>query len=301
MTDDFKNPVIGGVFADPDLCFVDGTYYIYPTTDGCTDWSGHEFYVFSSKDGRHFQKENRILDVASDQVLWATGYAWAPCMAQKNGKFYFYFCAKDRTGTSCIGAAVADSPVGPFTAQPEPLLTMDMMAANGVSMGQVIDPSVYQEGEDVWLIFGNGGAAAVKLTEDMLHVQENTLKNITGMKDFCESAIVFLKDGKYHFSWSCGDTRSEDYRVNYGVADSLFGPVTFVRTILQKDVEKGILGTGHHSILRVPGEDRYLIAYHRFGTPLEKYPQKDKGWNREVCMAQLEFDDQGYVLPVSVK
>ena len=62
---------------------------------------------------------------------------------------------------------------------------------------------------------------------------------------------------------------------------------------------RGILGTGHHSILKIPGEDRYLIAYHRFGTPLEKYPE-GKGWNRELCLAPLMFDENGEIMPVVV-
>ena len=45
---------------------------------------------------------------ASEQVPWASGSAWAPCIARKNGKYYFYFCAKDKSGSSCIGVAVAE-------------------------------------------------------------------------------------------------------------------------------------------------------------------------------------------------
>lgn len=297
-----ENPVIDGLFADPDLCMAEGNYYIYPTTDGFTGWSGHEFYVFSSRDGKHFEKGNRILDVASEEVPWATGYAWAPCMASKNGKYYFYFCAKDASGVSCIGAAVADSPEGPFTAQPAPMVTMELMRERGIAMGQTIDPSVYSEGEENWLVFGNGHGAMAKLSEDMLHIEEDTLCNIEGMKDFCESLIVFKRNGRYHFSWSCNDTRSEDYHVNYGVSESLRGPVRFVRTILEKDKERDILGTGHHSILKIPGEDRYLMAYHRFARPLAEYPEGSaRGWNRETCMAELFFDSEGYVEPVEVR
>lgn len=297
-----ENPVIEGLFADPDLCMVNGTYYIYPTTDGYAGWSGHEFYVFTSRDGKHFQKGPGILDVASEQVPWATGCAWAPCMTEKNGKYYFYFCAKDAAGVSCIGAASADSPEGPFTAGAEPVITPDRMREYGIAMGQTIDPSVYREGEDAWLVFGNGAAAVVKLSEDMLHIETDTLKNIEGLKDFCESLIVFKRGDRYHFSWSCNDTRSEDYHVNYGVSDSLYGPVTFIRTILEKDREKEILGTGHHSILKVPGEDRYLTAYHRFARPLADYPEGSaRGWHRETCMAELAFDEEGYLLPVTMR
>ncbi len=87
--------------------------------------------------------------------------------------------------------------------------------------------------------------------------------------------------------------------MNYGVSETMGGPVEFRGTILAKDASKGILGTGHHSICKLPGEDRYLIAYHRFATPLEQYPE-GKGWHRELCLAPLMFDENGEMMPVVV-
>lgn len=293
------NPVAEGLYADPDLYYEDGTYYLYPTTDGFPHWSGSEFYVFTSQDGRHFERKEKNLDVASDQVPWAVGSAWAPCIAEKGGKYFYYFCAKQESGSSCIGVAVSESPTGPFHAMAEPMVTMDMMRQNGILMGQTIDPSVYEENGEYYLLFGNGHAAVAKLTEDMLHIQEDTLQNIEGLTDFRESVIVLKRGDLYHFTWSCDDTGSEDYHVNYGVSEKLGGPVAFRGTILQKDASRNILGTGHHSILKMPGEDKYLIAYHRFATPLEKYPE-GKGWHRELCLAPLLFGEDGYMLPVVV-
>ena len=294
-----KNPVAEGLYADPDLYYEDGIYYIYPTTDGFPHWSGNEFYVFTSRDGWHFERGNRILDVAT-QVPWAVGSAWAPCITKKGEDYFFYFCAKDKSGASCIGAASAKSPTGPFRAMEEPLLTMDMMHRRGISMGQTIDPSLYWEDGRCYLFFGNGHAAMVRLAQDMLHVEEDTLRNIDGLTDFRESVIVLKRGGLYHFTWSCDDTGSEDYHVNYGVSKTLEGPVEFKYPILQKEAEKGILGTGHHSILKLPERDAYLIAYHRFATPLENYPE-GKGWHRELCIGRIAFDEEGYMLPVEVR
>ncbi len=306
-----KNPVIEGLYADPDLYYEDGTYYIYPTTDGFRNWSGNEFYVFASRQGGNFfdssgngisfEKKARILDVASDDVPWATGSAWAPCITKRGDHYYFYFCAKDQSGKSCIGAAIASSPIGPFKAMEEPMVTMEMMEANGISMCQTIDPSVFVENGEWYLLFGNGNGAVARLTEDMCHIEESTLKNIEGLYDFRESVIVFQRNGRYHFTWSCDDTGSEDYHVNYGVAENPYGPVSYRGRILQKDGRRDILGTGHHSILKMPGEDRYLIAYHRFATPLSQYPEENgKGWYRETCLAPLCFDENGYLMPVMV-
>ena len=294
-----KNPVAEGLYADPDLYYEDDVYYLYPTTDGFPHWSGNEFYVFTSKDGKRFRRGERILDVAGG-VPWAVGSAWAPCITKKGEEYFFYFCAKDKSGTSCIGVASAKSPTGPFRAMEEPLLTMEMMSRRGIRMSQTIDPSLYWEEDRCFLLFGNGAAAMVRLAQDMLHVEEDALQNIEGLTDFREAVTVLKRGGLYHFTWSCDDTGSEDYHVNYGVSEKLEGPVEYKYPILQKDVSRGILGTGHHSILKLPGRDSYLIAYHRFGTPLEDYPE-GKGWHRELCIGRIRFDAQGYMLPVEVR
>lgn len=294
---DRKNPVIEGTYADPDLVYLNHKYYIYPTTDGFENWTSHYFEVFSSTDCKSFTKENQILDVSSKEVPWATGSAWAPCVAEKDGMYYFYFCAKDETGESCIGVAESKTPIGPFVANEKPLLTRNMVQEQNIKMSQTIDPSIYQEDNKYYLVFGNCAAAVVELTEDMKHIKENTMWEVKGLEDFRESLILFKRNGIYHFTWSCDDTRSENYHINYGIADTWKGPVQFKKTILQKDMRKNILGTGHHSIVKIPEQDKYMIAYHRFGTPLEKYPE-GKGWNREICIAPLEFDKNGLICKV---
>lgn len=65
------------------------------------------------------------------------------------------------------------------------------------------------------------------------------------------------------------DTRSENYRVRYGIADSPVGPIQIPESnlILAKDPEKGIYGTGHNSVIQIPGKDEWYIVYHRFKRP----------------------------------
>lgn len=293
------NPVLAGQYADPDLALFGDTYYLYATTDGFSGWSGTQFHVFSSKNLVDFTDGGIILDVAGDDVLWAVGSAWAPCIKERNGKYYFYFCAKDAAGDSNIGVAVAAHPAGPFTAEKEPLITRRMCAERGIAMGQTIDPSVFtDEDGTAYLLFGNGNAAVVRLGEDMVSLDWPTLANYEGAKDFREAITVTKRGGVYHFTWSCDDTGSPDYHVNYGTSDSIYGPITYCYTLLEKDEENGILGTGHHCILSVPGRDEYYIAYHRFYTPLGTFTE-GLGFHREVCIDALHFDPgTGRMLPV---
>lgn len=286
------NPIIKGLYADPDIACFQGRYYLYPTTDGFTHWSGTQFHVFSSENLTEWMDHGVILDLASEDVPWATGSAWAPCIAQKGGLYYFYFCGKRADGVSCIGVASAEHPAGPFRAQKEPLLWPELCREMGIKIGQTIDPSFYMEEDGTpYLLFGNGDGVVVELNDDMVSIKKETMKNYEGLKDFREAVTVLKRQGVYHFTWSCDDTGSDNYHVNYGISHSIYGPVEYKGTILQKVPEQNILGTGHHCIFKIPGKDEYYMGYHRFGTPLEHYDKDKKGFNRELCLEPVSFDE----------
>lgn len=305
-----NNPLLGGQFADPDIDCFNGKYYIYPTTDGFSGWSGYQFHVFSSDNLVDWQDEGVILDLKQDAdekavnekgveiaaVPWSDGSAWAPTIEEKNGKYYFYFCGNDtETNAKAIGVAYADSPTGPFTVADKPLISIKTCKDAGISMGQAIDPSVFTDKDGTsYLSFGNGNAAIVKLNDDMISIDSSTMANVSGLNGFRESLIITYRDGMYHYTWSCDDTGSENYSVAYGTSDKLGGKVNYRGMLLQKDVDKDILGTGHHSILNVPGTDDWYICYHRFMTPLGQV-SGGFGYHREVCLDKLTFDADGFM------
>ena len=292
------NPILKGLYADPDIIKWQDTYYIYPTSDGFDGWGGYEFYVFASKDLENWERKGKIIDFHRGDVNWAKECAWAPCILERKGKFYFYFCGKREDGVSCIGAAVSQSPEGPFKAADKPMITPEMVKERGINICQTIDPSVYAEGDRAYILFGNGTPVIAELSEDCMSLRVETMKEIKGVYDFREAVTVLKKDGIYHYTWSCDDTGSENYHVNYGTADSLEGPVTYRYAILEKCPEKNILGTGHHSILK--DNDTYYIAYHRFGTPLEKYPD-GKVFHMETRIDRLKFGQDGLMEKVKVR
>ena len=101
--------------------------------------------------------------------------------------------------------------------------------------GQTIDPSIYQEGEEFYLLFGNGHPAIGKLNEKMDGLVPGTIQNLEGLFDFREAVSVKKRGGLYHFTWSCDDTGSEDYHINYGTSRELYGPVEYQYAILTKE------------------------------------------------------------------
>lgn len=295
-----NNPVLEGYYADPDILYSEKTkrYYIYPTSDGFTGWSGYYFKTFSSDNLKDWKDEGVILDLKKD-VSWADRNAWAPCIIEKkvkgNYKYYYYFSAAQK-----IGVAVADNPTGPFVDSGKVLIDFK---SEGVKDGQEIDPEVFTDPKTgkSYLYWGNGYMAVAELNEDMVSIKKNTIKVMTPDKTFREAITVFYRNGIYYFLWSEDDTRSENYRVRYATSTSPTGVLTIPENnlILAKDPSKGIYGTGHNSVLQIPGKDEWLIVYHRFSRPNGIRMGDAAGYHREVCIDTMEFNSDGNIKPIT--
>ncbi|MFV8324435.1 family 43 glycosylhydrolase [Flavobacterium sp. ZS1P14] len=294
------NPVLEGYYADPDIIYAEktGKFYLYPTSDGFNNWSGTYFKTFSSTDLVSWKDEGVILDLPKD-VSWGKKNAWAPCITEKkigdHYKYFFYFCAAQK-----IGVAVSDHPTGPFVDSGKPLIDQ---YPSGISRGQQIDPDVFtdpQTGKN-YLYWGNSYMACAELNEDMVSIKQETIKVITPNNTFREGATVFFRNGKYYFLWSEDDTRSENYKVRYGTSDSPIGKINVPQNnlVIAKDAAAGIYGTGHNSVIQIPGKDEWYIVYHRFNYPKGITIGESAGYNREVCIDKLEFNDDGSIKQVT--
>ncbi|AWT42374.1 MULTISPECIES: family 43 glycosylhydrolase [Streptomyces] len=281
-----RSPILPGLNADPDVRYLNGEYWLYPTTDGHRGWSGTRFTAYSSKDLVHWRDHGVVLDLGPD-VTWADTYAWAPAVAERDGRYYLYFCAEQS-----IGVAVADSPAGPFKdALGRPLV------AKGAHPGQMIDPAVFTDDDGrAYLYWGNGHGYVAPLNPDMTSFDPAAVRDITP-PDFREGSFVVKRRGTYYFMWSEDDTRSEDYHVAYATGATPLGPWTKRGTILSKRPEYGILGTGHHSVVGVPGTDDWYIVYHRFALNGPGRPGGD-GTHRETTVDRLRFAPDGTIEPV---
>ncbi len=296
----FHNPVLDGFYADPEVIYSEktGKYYIYPTSDGFNGWSGTYFKTFSSPDLVNWTDEGIIIDLNKD-VTWAKRNAWAPCIVEKkiNGayKYFYYFTAAQK-----IGVAVADNPTGPFTDSGKALIDK---YPDGITRGQQIDPDVFTDPKTnkSYLYWGNGYMAAAELNDDMTSVKTETTKIITPNNTFREGSYVFYRNGKYYFMWSDDDTRSENYCVRYGTSDSPLGPISVPEKnlVIIKDKPAGIFGTGHNSVLQLPGKDEWYIVYHRFNFPNGIKMGDAAGYNREVCIDRMTFDEDGSIKQVT--
>ncbi len=284
-TDTLNAPaaVLPGVYADPNIAFFNGKFYIYPTTDGTTGWLSTYFTCWSSDNLVNWKNEGTILDLPKD-LSWAKVRAWAPTIAQKNGKYYFYYSADVN-----IGVAVADKPIGPFK---DPL--GKPLIKKGSVRGQVIDPMVFVDDDGAtYLYFGQGQCHAIKLNDDMISCDTSKMINFKP-EGYNEGPFMIKRKGIYYLMWSEYDTRDPRYSIAYATSTSPLGPF---KKAVGFPVLKGkgaVKGAGHHSVVQVPGKDEWYIAYHRFKIP------DGNGYNRETCISPMKFDADGNILPVDV-
>lgn len=307
------NPILPDFHADPEVLYSNLTkkYYIYSTTDGTPGWGGHDFSVFSSTDLKTWTDEGKMLDVASDQVKWAVGNAWAPAIIErkvgKGYKYYFYFSAHNpESKRKEIGCAVSDSPTGPFVDCGHPIIT-DADRPADAKGGQAIDVDVFQDPKTgkFYLYWGNGFLAGAELNDDMISIKPETKVNLTpkggSLRDYAyrEGGYVFYRKGIYYFLWSVDDTGADNYHVAYGTSKSPLGPIEVAEqpVILQQRPEKEIYGTAHNSILKDPKKDLWYIVYHRIN-PTFRGRRNGPGIHRQVCIDPLTFDKSGKIIPV---
>jgi len=273
-------PILDEFTADPAIRAFGDTYYIYPTSDR-PNWNTNEFAVWSSKNLVDWKKEGVFMDLHKE-VDWADNKAWAPDCIEKDGKYYFYFC-----GEGSIGVAVADSPTGPF----EEVLGRPLVD-NAKIRTYSIDPHAFIDDDgQAWLYFGNGTPTAWKLNDDMVSFDGEPVE--FPLREFREGIVVFKRGGRYYFMWSIDDARSPDYRVGWGWSDSPTGPVTSPeKDFIVLRQNGNARGTAHHSVVKVPGTDRWYVAYHRHAVP------GGGGYKRQVCLARMEFNDDGTIRPM---
>ena len=313
-------PLVEHIYtADPSAHVFNGRLYIYPSHDV-------ESGIPQNDNGDHFDmRDYHILSMdevggevtdhgvalSVKDIPWAGRQLWAPDAAEKDGKYYLYFPLKDKNDVFHIGAAVSDTPEGPFTPEPEPI-------AGSYSM----DPAVFKDDDgEYYMYFGGiwggqlqryeGGtynpedvypaddAPAVKpriakMADDMLSYAE-TPKEIElldkdgspilqGDNDrrFFEAAWVHKYQGKYYFSYSTGDT----HKIVYATGDNPYGPFTYQGVILHP-VEGW---TNHHSIAKFKG--KWYLFYH------DSSLSGGQTHLRSVKMTELTYNPDGSIVTI---
>jgi len=279
------NPILPGYFADPTIRKFGDTFYIYSTTDGTGNGYGPS-QVWMSKDFVHWK--NVLMNWPTTEVVWAPDVVKA-----SDGMFHYYYC------TPCeIRVGESNSPIGPWKNRlgaSDAVLVPDRFVHNAITL----DPMLFHDddGSDylyfgTWGIYKGFGCGVAKLSKEGKSFTDKKLIENTEIKDFFEAPFVFKKDGIYYFTYSSGSCHDDTYRVQYAISTvSPMGPYTYKGCILKTNSDGSVHGPGHHSILFENGN--YYIVYHR-----HNIPQSIHGFNRQICIDKLEFDQNGNIKPV---
>jgi hypothetical protein len=318
-----NQPLVNDIYtADPSAHVFNGRIFIYPSHDidagvKPDDQGSHfamrDYHVFSMDgvDG-NAGSSGKIIDhgVALDikDVPWAGRQMWAPDAAEKDGRYYLYFPAKDKQDVFRIGVAVGSAPHGPFTARPQP-----------IDGAYSIDPCVFRDTDGQYYMYFGGiwggqlqrwasgsyvakdvypakdqpalSAKVARLGGDMATLAEPprdvVLQDETGKplaagdnaRRFFEAAWLHRYNGTYYFSYSTGDT----HNIMYATGRSPYGPFTVRGKVLEP-----VLGwTNHHSIVEFKG--KWYLFYHD--------AQRSGGQThlRNIKVAELKYRADGSI------
>lgn len=322
-----SQPLVEHIYtADPSAHVFNGKIYIYPSHDidagdAFDDLGSHfameDYHILSMDSPTDLLATDNGVSLHVQDVKWAEKQMWAPDAAEKDGKYYLFFPAKDYDGIFRIGVAVGDSPIGPFL--PEP---------NAIKESFSIDPAVFKDNDgSYYMYFGGiwGGqlqrwtkgvfnpeqpespfaflpkenepslcAKVAKLTNDLLEfaespkdlviLDENGKPLLQGDTDrrFFEASWMHQYNGKYYFSYSTGDT----HFLCYAIGDNPYGPFTYSGRILNP-----VVGwTSHHSICAF--KDRWYLFYH------DSSLSKGITHLRSVKVTELYYDENGKILTI---
>ena len=267
----YQNPILNG-YADPDVLFYQGTYYLYATSS--TMPVGFEAY--QSKDLVNWEYSGRIMEEAWGQKRWY----WAPGIIEKGGKFYLLASVNEH-----LGIAVSTSPVGPF--MPEPDYLFDKTIDGHFFLDE--DGSLY-----IYYVSWREGKTyaiyAMKMEDDCVTPILRTETLVIKADDewelqqapVAEAPYVIKHKGKYYMTYSGSHFESKGYAVGYAISDSPLGP--FVKYEGNPILSHHYLahGPGHHCLVKAPHSEDIFIIYHTHHNTEAVQP-------RNICIDRIRF------------
>lgn len=273
-----QKPILPDFHADPSAHYWgEDKYWIYPSTDepGSTTWRQMKRWsCYSSTDLAEWKDEGQIFSL--EDISWANEAAFAPDIAKRNGKYYFFFPASFK-----IGVAVSDKPNGPFKdALGKPLI--ETKELNGVA---TFDPCIFiddDEAQTPYLYWGNSQnkAGVVKL-KDNLTERDGELQQID-LKGYEEGIWVHKRKDTYYFTYPNhykDENGKKKQLLVYCTAPTPLGPFTYHGAFLDNKSRNS-----HHSIIEI--KDKWYLFYHIEGP---------SAYERRVCVEYLEYDDKGLI------
>ncbi len=267
----YQNPILDG-YADPDVLYYQGTYYLYATSS--TLKTGYEAYT--SKDLVNWEYAGIVMG----EVWGMEQCYWAPDIIERNGKFYILASVNEH-----LGIATSDSPLGPFV--PEPNYLFDKSIDGHFLVDD--DGSVYiyyvsWREEKTYALYGmkmeDDCVTPILSTETLLIKAEEEWE--CQQSPVAEAPYIVKHKGKYYLTYSGSHYQSKGYAVGYATSDQPLGPYKKYEANPILSYHYLVHGPGHHCIVTCPdGKDLFLL-YHTHHDTEEVQP-------RSLCIDRMRF------------
>ena len=291
----YSNPVYDGYFADPFVWEHHGTYYAIGTgaaeAEGQLDEIGERrvFPLLRSEDFVNWHFVGNAL-LRPDPALGDN--FWAPEVAYCDGRFYLYYSVGHEDKNHQLRVATSDRPTGPYQ-------DIGYSLVDTKSCPFAIDPHPFRDKDGQWYLFyardfldaeGDvraGTALMVDRLAGMTKLAGEGKVVLRARSDWqrflanrlmygerydwhtLEGPCVRFHAGRYYCFYSGGCWETENYGVDYGVADSVMGPYVDAGNEagprVLRSVPGYVLGPGHNSIVLGPDGQTEYIAYHAWG------------------------------------
>jgi beta-xylosidase len=297
------NPVYGSYFADPFVWKVGETYYAIGTgeSEACGRTVGKIFPILQSLDFFYWQFASNGL-VHPEPALGDN--FWAPEVVEAEGMFYLYYSVGHGDKNHQLRVAVSDAPQGPYKDLGEPLL-------DPTTSPFAIDPHPFQDDDGQWYLFfardfldcskearagtalmmarmksmaalEGEGAPVLRARSDWQKFQEQRLM-YGRLWDWhtLEGPCVRKHEGRYYCFYSGGRWETDNYGVDYGIADHVVGPYSDAGNEsgprVLRTVPGQVRGPGHNSVVVGPDDKTEYIIYH--------------AWDKEMKARQMFIDE----------
>ncbi|AUT01347.1 glycoside hydrolase [Nostoc sp. CENA543] len=307
---EYTNPIYQGYFADPFVWQHEGVYYAIGT--GAAEAEGTKqsrvFPLLRSFDFVNWHFVDHAL-LRPDSAL-GNNY-WAPEVAYNNGIFYLYYSVGHEDKNHQLRVATSETPLGSYQDIGEGLTDLNTCPF-------AIDPHPFCDDDGQWYLFyardfldtEGGVRVGTALFVDRLQTMTKlagegkvVLRARSDWQRFLAKRLMYGEiydwhtlegpcvrkhEGKYYCFYSGGRWETEDYGVDYGVADHVMGSYsdagneTGPRVL--KSVPNFVRGPGHNSIVLGPDAQTEYVVYHAWTQNMDK---------RQICLDKLSWTPKG--------
>jgi len=283
-----QNPVSppGVYIADPSArTWGDGNLYLYGSSDeSCDYYCSWKHDILYTGDMLNWKLRENVFasDGPGDAVPYNNSLLFAPDCAERNGKYYLYYCQPDRLHAE--GVATAGNPLGPF-GEGQPLNTMGY---------EQIDPAVFIDDDGTaYYLWGQFSLKMARLNDSMTELDPAGVTDSVLTEDehfFHEGAFMTKREGIYYLVYADISRGDKPTCLGYATSENPTGPYRYRGVIIDNDGCNPGNWNNHGSIAEFNGQ--WYVFYHRSTHGCKTM--------RKACVEKISFMGDGSIPEVEM-